>query len=81
MNISTTHGTGSHPGHDHETTAAISRSIGAWGAVQLGTMVLITPEEIDQAEKRRWTTALRTVAATKFAILSETPAGSQASLM
>ncbi len=52
MNISTTHGTGSHPGHDHETTAAISRSIGAWGAVQLGTMVLITPEEIDQAEKK-----------------------------
>ena len=37
---------------DHETAAAISLAVGASGAVQLNTTVLITPEEIDQAAKK-----------------------------
>jgi len=37
---------------DHASMAAASMAIGASGAVRLRTVVLLTPEEIDQAAKK-----------------------------
>ena len=37
---------------DQATAAAISLAVGAAGAVQLNTTVLITPEEMDEATKK-----------------------------
>ena len=37
---------------DHASMAAASMAIGASGAVRLHTVVLLTPEEIDQATKK-----------------------------
>lgn len=39
-------------GPDNATTAAISLSVSASGAVRTKTIVLLTPEEIDQAAKK-----------------------------
>lgn len=40
---------------DHATIAAMSLAINASGAVRTKTVVLLTPEEIDQATKKRTT--------------------------
>ena len=37
---------------DQATAAALSLTVGAAGAIQLSTTVLITPEEIDEAAKK-----------------------------
>jgi uncharacterized protein with GYD domain len=37
---------------DHETAAALSMTVGASGAAQVRTTVLLTPEQIDQATHR-----------------------------
>jgi uncharacterized protein with GYD domain len=37
---------------DHATAAAFSLAVGASGAVNIKTIVLITPEEIDEASKK-----------------------------
>ncbi len=37
---------------DHATAAAISMAVGASGAASIETVVLVTPEEIDEAAKK-----------------------------
>ncbi len=37
---------------DHATAAAVSLTVNATGAVQVKTVVLLTPEELDQAAKK-----------------------------
>lgn len=38
---------------DHESAAAVSLTTGASGAVQIRTIVLLTPEQLDAAAKKR----------------------------
>ncbi len=38
---------------DHASTAALSLAVGASGAARIKTVVLMTPEEVDQATKKK----------------------------